>query len=97
MRISDWSSDVCSSDLYIVNGQKIFTTGGHQADYIWLAVRTDPDAPKHKGISILIVDTRDPGFSWTPIITCDGSHHVNATYYNDVRVDRKSTRLNSSH
>nr|WP_179503722.1 acyl-CoA dehydrogenase [Nocardioides daedukensis] len=73
-------------DHYIVNGQKSFTTGGHQADYIWLAVRTDPDAPKHKGISILIVDTRDPGFSWTPIITCDGSHHVNATYYNDVRV-----------
>jgi alkylation response protein AidB-like acyl-CoA dehydrogenase len=73
-------------DHYVVNGQKIFTTGGHQADYIWLAVRTDPDAPKHKGISILIVDTRDPGYSWTPIITCDGSHHVNATYYNDVRV-----------
>jgi 3-oxo-4-pregnene-20-carboxyl-CoA dehydrogenase beta subunit len=73
-------------DHYVVNGQKIFTTGGHQADYIWLAVRTDPDAPKHKGISILIVDTKDPGYSWTPIITCDGSHHVNATYYNDVRV-----------
>ncbi|EGD53936.1 acyl-CoA dehydrogenase family protein [Gordonia neofelifaecis] len=71
---------------YIVNGQKIFTTGGHDADYIWLACRTDPDAPKHKGISILIVDTKDPGFSWTPIITADGAHHVNATYYNDVRV-----------
>ena len=49
-------------------------------------MRTDPDAPKHKGISILIVDTADPGYSWTPIITADGSHHVNATYYNDVRV-----------
>ncbi|MDV6014190.1 acyl-CoA dehydrogenase family protein [Haloechinothrix sp. LS1_15] len=71
---------------YIVNGQKIFTTGAHDADYIWLAVRTDPDAPKHKGISILIVDTSDPGYSWTPIITCDGAHHVNATYYTDVRV-----------
>ena len=71
---------------YVVNGQKMFTTGGHAADYIWLAVRTDPDAPKHKGISILIVDTTDPGFSWTPIITADGAHHVNATYYNDVRV-----------
>ncbi|WP_310963697.1 acyl-CoA dehydrogenase [Nocardioides terrisoli] len=71
---------------WIVNGQKMWTTGGHAADYIWLAVRTDPDAPKHKGISVLIVDTRDPGYSWTPIITCDGSHHVNATYYNDVRV-----------
>lgn len=71
---------------WIVNGQKLWTTGGHAADYIWLAVRTDPDAPKHKGISVLIVDTRDPGYSWTPIVTCDGSHHVNATYFNDVRV-----------
>ncbi len=73
-------------DHFIVNGQKMWTTGGHQADYLWLAVRTDPDAPKHKGISILIVDTSDPGYSWTPIITADGSHHVNATYFNDVRV-----------
>ena len=73
-------------DHFVVNGQKMWTTGGHQADYVWLAVRTDPDAPKHKGISILIVDTTDPGYSFTPIITADGSHHVNATYYNDVRV-----------
>lgn len=73
-------------DHYVVNGQKMWTTGGHQADYVWLAVRTDPDAPKHKGISILIVDTTDPGYSFTPIITADGAHHVNATYYNDVRV-----------
>ncbi|AVL99593.1 acyl-CoA dehydrogenase [Gordonia iterans] len=86
---------VRDGDEYVVNGQKIFTTGGHDADYIWLAVRTDSgasgatgDVPaaKHKGISILIVDTRDPGFSWTPIITADGAHHVNATYYSDVRV-----------
>ncbi|MFW0789541.1 acyl-CoA dehydrogenase family protein [Gordonia sp. CPCC 205333] len=80
------TSAVLDGDHYIVNGQKIFTTGGHDADYIWLAVRTDKDAPKHKGISILIVDTTDPGFSWTPIITADGAHHVNATYYNDVKV-----------
>lgn len=73
-------------DHYVVDGQKIFTTGGHQADFVWLAVRTDPDAPKHKGISILIVDTTDPGYSWTPIITVDGAHHTNATYYTDVRV-----------
>ena len=78
--------DGVNGDHYVVNGQKLWTTGGHQADYIWLACRTDPDAPKHKGISILIVDTRDPGYSWTPIITADGSHHVNATYFNDVRV-----------
>jgi alkylation response protein AidB-like acyl-CoA dehydrogenase len=73
-------------DHYVVNGQKIFTTGGHAADYVWLAARTDPDAPKHKGITVMIVDTKDPGYSWTPIITCEGSHHTNATYYQDVRV-----------
>ena len=73
-------------DQYVVNGQKLWTTGGHQADYLWLACRTDPDAPKHQGISILIVDTSDPGYSWTPIITADGAHHTNAVYLNDVRV-----------
>lgn len=88
---------VRDGDHYVVNGQKIFTTGGHDADYIWLAARTDAGtmpgpgkqaggAPPHRGISILIVDTRDPGYSWTPIITCDGAHHINATYYSGVRV-----------
>ena len=77
---------VRDGDGYLVTGQKIFTTGAHDADYIWLACRTDPDAPRHQGISILIVDTRDPGFSWTPIITHDGAHHVNVTYYDCVRV-----------
>ncbi len=87
---TDLASLRCSArregDHYVVNGQKMWTTGGHAADYVWLAVRTDPDAPKHKGISVLIVDTKDPGYSWTPIITADNSHHVNATYYQDVRV-----------
>lgn len=77
---------VRDGDTYVVNGQKTFTTGGHDADYIWLACRTNTEVAKHKGISILIVDTKDPGYSWTPIITCDGAHHVNATYYSDVRV-----------
>ena len=80
------TSAVRHGDEYIVNGQKIWTTGGHDADYVWLACRTDSDAAKHKGISILIVDTKDPGYSWTPIILSDGAHHTNATYYNDVRV-----------
>ncbi|SEG96567.1 hypothetical protein SAMN02982929_06481 [Saccharopolyspora kobensis] len=80
------TSAVRDGGEFVVNGQKIFTTGAHDADYIWLACRTNPDAPKHKGISILIVDTTDPGYSWTPIITCDGAHHVNASYYQDVRV-----------
>ncbi len=61
---------VLDGDQYIVNGQKIFTTGGHDADYIWLACRTDPDAPKHKGLSILIVDTSG---SW---LLVDADHHA---------------------
>jgi alkylation response protein AidB-like acyl-CoA dehydrogenase len=87
------TSAVRDGDDYIVNGQKVFTTGGHDADYVWLAVRTElppSDTPssavRHKGISILIVDTTDPGFSWTPTITADGAHHTNTTYYSDVRV-----------
>jgi alkylation response protein AidB-like acyl-CoA dehydrogenase len=77
---------VREDDHYVVNGQKTFTTGGHDADYVWLACRTGAPDSRHKGITILVVDTEDPGYSWTPIITCDGAHHVNATYYNDVRV-----------
>ena len=75
---------VRDGDEYVVDGQKVFTTGAHAADYVWLACRTAPS--RHKGITILIADTRDPGFSWTPIITHDGAHHVNATYYSGVRV-----------
>ncbi len=76
---------VRDGDEFVVNGQKIFTTGGHDADFVWLACRTDPDAPKHKGISILLVDTKLPGFKWTPIWTVGGGH-TNATYYEDMRV-----------
>ncbi|MGH3438834.1 MAG: acyl-CoA dehydrogenase family protein, partial [Sciscionella sp.] len=64
---------------------KIFTSGANTADYVWLACRTDPDAPKHKGISILIVPTDDPGFSWSPIRTVGGLT-VTATYYSGIRV-----------
>ncbi|TCK01206.1 acyl-CoA dehydrogenase family protein [Nocardia alba] len=71
---------------WIVNGQKIFTTGAHEADYVWVACRTGTVESRHRGITILIVDTKDPGYSWTPIITCDGAHHTNATYFDDVRV-----------
>ncbi|TDC84144.1 acyl-CoA dehydrogenase family protein [Actinomadura sp. 7K507] len=77
---------VRDGDHYLVNGQKIFTSGAHHADYVWLAARTDPSAKKHKGISMLIVDCEDPGFSWTPIITMDGAHHTNSTYFQDIRV-----------
>jgi alkylation response protein AidB-like acyl-CoA dehydrogenase len=76
---------VRDGDEYVVNGQKVFTSGGNDADYIWLAVRTDPVAPKHKGISILCVPTSADGFEWTPIVTV-GGQQTTATYYRDVRV-----------
>ena len=60
--------------------------GAHPAIRKLIGTGHRPDAPRHQGISILIVDTTDPGFSWTPIITLDGTHHVNATYYSGVRV-----------
>src|SRR5262249_39750279 len=64
---------------YTVNGQKVFTSQAEYADYIWLAVRTDPAAPRHKGISLLMVDARAPGVSMTPIQTLAGTR-TNATY-----------------
>lgn len=72
-------------DEWVINGQKMWTSGGNEADYIWLACRTDPEAKKHKGISILIVPTDSPGFSFTPIVTV-GNATTTATYYDDVRV-----------
>ncbi len=70
---------------FVVNGNKVYTTGGLTADWIWLAVRTNPDAAKHKGISILLVDTSSPGFTATPITTV-GGEVTSATYYEDLHV-----------
>lgn len=72
-------------DEYVVNGTKMFTSGANDADYVWLAVRTDPEAKKHKGISILICPTGQPGFKVAPIFTV-GDGRTNMTYYEDVRV-----------
>ncbi|MFF4403522.1 acyl-CoA dehydrogenase family protein [Streptomyces sp. NPDC001262] len=76
---------VRDGDHYVVNGQKIWTTNGDTADWVWLAVRTDPDAPPHKGISMLLVPTTDPGYSCTLIHTL-ASHNTTASYYDNVRV-----------
>jgi alkylation response protein AidB-like acyl-CoA dehydrogenase len=72
-------------EQYTVNGAKIFTSGANEADYIWLAVRTDQDAPKHKGISILCVPTTTEGFSWS-IINTVGGLTTTSTFYDDVHV-----------
>jgi 3-oxocholest-4-en-26-oyl-CoA dehydrogenase alpha subunit len=76
---------VRDGDEYVINGQKMWTSLIRYADYVWLACRTDPDAPRHKGLSILIVPTDAPGFSWTPVHTVAGPT-TSATYYSDVRV-----------
>ncbi|POX43499.1 acyl-CoA dehydrogenase [Streptomyces sp. Ru73] len=76
---------VREGDDYVVNGQKIWTTNGDTADWVWLAVRTDPEAPPHKGISMLLVPTSDPGYSCTLINTL-ASHDTTASYYENVRV-----------
>jgi 3-oxocholest-4-en-26-oyl-CoA dehydrogenase alpha subunit len=76
---------VLDGDEWLINGNKVYTSGANQADFIWLACRTDTEAPKHKGISIIITPTDSPGFSWTPIVTV-GDVMTTATYYSDVRV-----------
>jgi alkylation response protein AidB-like acyl-CoA dehydrogenase len=78
---------VLDGDEWVINGNKIYTSGADQADYIWLACRTDPDAPKHKGISIIMVPTSSQGFSCTPIVTVGGVA-TTASYYADVRVPK---------
>ncbi|MFC0601332.1 acyl-CoA dehydrogenase family protein [Streptomyces palmae] len=70
---------------YVVNGQKTWTTNGDTADWVWLAVRTDPKAPPHRGISILLVPTSDPGYSCTPITTL-ASHDTTSSHYQDITV-----------
>ena len=76
---------VRDGDFFVINGQKIFTSLATDADYIWLAVRTDPEAPKHKGISMIIVPREAPGVRVAPIKNM-GDMNTNQTFYDDVRV-----------
>jgi alkylation response protein AidB-like acyl-CoA dehydrogenase len=79
------TSAVKDGDEWVINGTKIFTSGADEADYIWLAARTDPEAKKHRGITIFIVDTQLSGFSASPIHTVGGGHTC-MSYYENVRV-----------
>jgi 3-oxocholest-4-en-26-oyl-CoA dehydrogenase alpha subunit len=76
-------------DEYVIDGQKMWTSLIQYADYVWLACRTDPSAPRHKGLSIVIVPTSAEGFSWTPVQTVAGVV-TSATYYSSVRVPASS-------
>ena len=73
-------------DDYVINGQKIWTSSAHVADWGWLAARTNPDAPKHRGISIFMLDMKSPGVSVRPIENMAGGQDFNEVYFDDVRV-----------
>ncbi|MDF1601977.1 acyl-CoA dehydrogenase family protein [Nocardioides sp. YIM 152315] len=76
---------VREGDEWVINGQKMWTSLIQYADWIWLACRTDPDLPRHKGLSMILVPADSPGFSYTPVHTVAGVS-TSATYYEDVRV-----------
>ncbi|TKG70913.1 acyl-CoA dehydrogenase family protein [Prauserella endophytica] len=79
---------VLDGDHFVVNGQKVWTSGAHDADVLLTFVRTDPDAPKHKGISVLLIPTATPGVTRRPFASIIGSHDVdfNEVFFEDVRV-----------
>jgi alkylation response protein AidB-like acyl-CoA dehydrogenase len=76
---------VRDGDDYVINGQKIFTSGAHYATHVWLAVRTDPDAPKHRGISVLVIPIDTPGITIRPLWT-QADTRTNQVFYENVRV-----------
>jgi alkylation response protein AidB-like acyl-CoA dehydrogenase len=76
---------VREGDEFVINGQKMWTSLIQYADWLWLACRTDPDLPRHKGLSMILVPADAPGFSYTPVHTVAGVG-TSATYYEDVRV-----------
>ncbi len=75
-------------DHFLVNGSKIWTSLAHRADWMMLLARTDPEAPKHRGISFLLVDMRSPGVETRPIINMAGSHEFNEVFFDDVEVPK---------
>ena len=73
-------------DAYVISGEKRFTSGAHFSDLLWTVVRTDPDAPKHRGISMIIVPLDADGVRVVPLIDMQGEHHFNSVFLEDVRV-----------
>ena len=71
---------------YLITGQKIWSSCAHLSDWMFLLARTDPDAPKHRGITFFVVDLKTPGITMRPIINMVGDHHFNEEYFDNVRV-----------
>ncbi len=91
---SDLASIQCRAELkgdeFIVNGQKVWTTIAHRSQFCQLFVRTDPEAPKHKGMSALIVDMRSPGVTVRPLKQITGDSEFNEIFFEDVRVPKEN-------
>ena len=77
-----------AGDYYLLNGQKIWTSFAHLADYCYLVARTNPDVPKHKGISEFLVDMKTPGITIKPIVDMTGAHHFNEVFFDNVRIPK---------
>ena len=73
-------------DDYVINGQKIWTSGAHYSDWMFLLARTDPDAPKHRGISYFLLDMKTPGITVRPLVNMGNLHNFNEVFFEDVRV-----------
>jgi len=77
---------VRDGDEFVLNGQKIWTSGAHEADWCFCLARTDPDAPKHRGITYFLVDMKTPGITVRPLVNMANQHHFNEVFFEDVRV-----------
>jgi alkylation response protein AidB-like acyl-CoA dehydrogenase len=81
---------VRDGDDYVLNGQKIWSSGAHTAEWMFLLARTDPDAPKHRGISMLLMDMKSPGIQIQPLVNMAGDHRFNQEFFDNVRVPVKN-------